>query len=558
MKMPISTAWLLRAFILLSFLMVFAPSAVYAAPKPVIFYTDLTSGPSGGGKDGKGAFVRIFGKNFGSSRGTSTVTLGGFQVADYMTWSDTEVAVQLGSQVRTGNMVVTTASGSSNGMPFTVRPGSIYFVDVKLAGPGSGTFASPWSSLSSCVTNMVAGDICYIRSGTYSGKYDGTWAANFDFTAGHGGSPGMPIAYVGYPGEMPFFTGQTNTIMWHGTWKTVGSLVFANLEATPVNGVFVLNINAGQLYIENNGAEDLRFVNNKIHNIASVGATGIFKLAGNNNVCLGNEIYDNAAPVSKNLAHSFYPSNGLDNLVIAYNYMHDNDWDATGGYEISLHTDGIAVTGSGSVDTVNARIYNNRIESGSGNVRGIGVGRVGENSTIYIYNNIISVNKWSTIFAAGGRVYIYNNTLHSAGPDANNIISFNGPSAYPGIQGGEIANNILYANPDATYFPTTNNFILNFDLVSNNLYWGNGAGPSIDANAINANPNLVNPAGGDFRLQSTSTSAIDAGTATLISGGLVSADFNGTPRFSFALDIGAYEFVTDKTPLAPAGVLIRK
>jgi len=49
------------------------------AAQPVIFFSDLTSGPKTGGKDNLGAFVTVVGKNFGPSRGTNYVSIGGGQ-----------------------------------------------------------------------------------------------------------------------------------------------------------------------------------------------------------------------------------------------------------------------------------------------------------------------------------------------------------------------------------------------------------------------------------------------------------------------------------------------
>jgi len=50
------------------------------SPPPVIFYTDLQSGPNSGGETQSGfsgAYVTLYGNYFGASQGSATVTLAG-------------------------------------------------------------------------------------------------------------------------------------------------------------------------------------------------------------------------------------------------------------------------------------------------------------------------------------------------------------------------------------------------------------------------------------------------------------------------------------------------
>src|SRR5713101_1548955 len=95
---------------------------------PAIFFTDLTSGPKTGGKDNNGVFVTIYGRGFGATQGTSTVTVGGGTVASCPVWTDRKIACQLGASAATGNVVATVAGVASNGLPFTVRTGNIFYV----------------------------------------------------------------------------------------------------------------------------------------------------------------------------------------------------------------------------------------------------------------------------------------------------------------------------------------------------------------------------------------------------------------------------------------------
>src|SRR5581483_545125 len=111
------------------------PMLSYAAP--AVFFSDLDSGPNSGGQNNKGVFVSVWGSGFGTVPGT--VTVGGGQADNYPVWTDTKVTFQLGPNALTGNIVVRTNAGeTSNGVPFTVRAGRIFFVAPD--ANGSGTF----------------------------------------------------------------------------------------------------------------------------------------------------------------------------------------------------------------------------------------------------------------------------------------------------------------------------------------------------------------------------------------------------------------------------------
>src|SRR6266571_2220850 len=68
----------------LFFCLCLAPSITLAAP--VVFYTDIVSGPKTGGENNNGVYLSIFGKGFGTTRGTSTVKINGIDVAAYNQW----------------------------------------------------------------------------------------------------------------------------------------------------------------------------------------------------------------------------------------------------------------------------------------------------------------------------------------------------------------------------------------------------------------------------------------------------------------------------------------
>src|SRR5713226_6267140 len=98
-----------KAFPNLALTLLFSVSAA-VAQTPRVFFTDLQSGPNTGGENNHGTILTIYGKWFGSTRGGSTVTVGGGPVAAYLQWGVPaltgsgmqKIAVAIGSAARTG------------------------------------------------------------------------------------------------------------------------------------------------------------------------------------------------------------------------------------------------------------------------------------------------------------------------------------------------------------------------------------------------------------------------------------------------------------------------
>ena len=163
----------------LALLLVLQLSLSAQAP-PRIFFSDLESGPNIGGQKNLGVWVTIWGKGFGAERGASTVTIGGGAAADYPIWTDNKITFQLGPAAKTGDIVVRVRAagdrtrsesaprsgiGVSNGLPFTVRAGKIYFVAVNGSDWRNGSFQSPWKTIVHAKDRMSAGDVTYIKDG---------------------------------------------------------------------------------------------------------------------------------------------------------------------------------------------------------------------------------------------------------------------------------------------------------------------------------------------------------------------------------------------------------
>jgi len=89
-------------------------SDVYATPvAPSIDEVVPDSGPAG-------TTITIEGHDFGTTRGSGSVTLNGQVFKDIVSWSDTAIKVVVPAGVSTGQVVVTTANGDSNPVVFSL------------------------------------------------------------------------------------------------------------------------------------------------------------------------------------------------------------------------------------------------------------------------------------------------------------------------------------------------------------------------------------------------------------------------------------------------------
>lgn len=208
-------------------------SIAAAAPPPKLFFSDLDSGPNSGGENDAGVYVTLWGENFGAARRGARVTVGGGEAAKYLLWSDSQIVVQLGAAAQSGDIVVDTRDGASNGIPFRVRPGNIYFLDRHAseggrgtsppasataancsAYPTLGTMDAPWAFTSvwtpSAYANLCLkpGDTLYFLDGVSSNALNGTRGylrENATIRLTTSGSSELPKALVAYPGALVRF-----------------------------------------------------------------------------------------------------------------------------------------------------------------------------------------------------------------------------------------------------------------------------------------------------------------------------------------------------------------
>ena len=519
-----------KLFYIMVWSAVFCASALAQAQSPRIIFSDLQSGPNSSGLNSKGAIVTVYGFGFGGSRGASSVTIGGAPADNYPQWSDTRISFQLGTAAVSGNIVVNVGSAASNGTPFTVRPGKIYFVSPTGDDANAGTAAAPWHSVVKAKNTAVAGDIIYLMNGV---NENGLESSSASLVLAKSGSASLPIALVAFPGASATIgssTGQQYGIRTTSTsnyWVLAGLTLRGAFSALNVassstwrvigNDISCPNGSGSGACVDFSGVTNISLYRNRVHDVGSTTSTslklyqGVLFDAGSNGIDFGwNEI----ANVRSCRALQFSSDTGkLYNISVDNNLIHDS------------RCDGINfATVDPSLGPVKA--YNNVIyRAGTGPAPG------------GVESNYACIN----VGAAGSAaVLVQNNTLYDCGRRANG--DSGALSASAAIT---VVNNIIVAAATGEKYLAPNSLTTHFS-GSNNLFFGAGASPSFSSASMNSDPRFVDSANANFQLLSGSP-AIDRGANTGITRDAVQA-----PRPSGAVyDMGAYEFTVAVAPPPP-------
>jgi len=534
---------------------------------PRIFFSDLESGPNTGGQKNHGVWVTIWGKGFGAERGSSTVTIGGGAAAEYPIWTDTRITFQLGPRARTGPIVVSlkgkNAKSASNGLPFTVRRGKIYFVAVNGSDYRKGSYEAPWKSIVYAKDSMSAGDVTYIRDGVAQTSED-DYGAYMSMDRGGGGNSGKPDA----PKAL---------VAYHGARVTIGKA--HGLEF----GIRTPNIHAredwwvfSQLHIIGRQAIDMggigwKIVGNEIECPGGDGQVGCVETSQGSRIRFyGNEVHNaGAGPAASKFYHAVYFSTDSNHIDVGWNHIHDNMTCRA----IQFHSSPLCRPGCGSSDETgrnqfDLHVHDNLIHGDSCN--GINFATVDPSKgPVEAYNNVIyhvgvadpkdQGGAFSCIYVAGitnhghagtGTVEIFNNTLYDCG--ANHSRNSDGSRGAfsvgdaPGLT-MRLRNNVVYQLPDEIYIDGSKAQITG----ERNLWFGAGNGPQQTQGNVEADPLFVDLGKFDFHLRDASP-ARDAGTAVLPNNPVMlrgaratdngATDKDGVPRpQGKAFDLGAYE-----------------
>ena len=351
-------------FFLAFALIFFSAKPVFAADAPVVLFSDMTDGPTTGwdGSNTKGAAVTIWGYGFGSSRGSSYVTVGGVNLtndSDYAEWGATtnpqtasgqqRITFHLNSSMITGgtapntSISVHTANGISGTIPFHCRAiggTHIYFLDDTGSDAGAGSLTSPWKTGAKVRATAKAGDIFYLRAGVYTSTDNALYSASHAWiNIWHNGGSDITsgtaynsVTVASYPGELAQIgdgdLDWTNNPKNETVFYRMGSVgsawnywTISKLKVLAAQGVV---IEANGSVIAANSDTGLRFVGMDIRSTSAASGTGIpFTKEGGGGGChnfsvLGNYIHQTGVPLAPTVAPTLSTGTGTG-LTGTYN-----------------------------------------------------------------------------------------------------------------------------------------------------------------------------------------------------------------------------------------------
>ncbi len=554
------------------------PLSAVAAPPPIVLYTDIASGPKSGGEGNNGAYLSIFGKNFGTDINAITVTIGGGAVARKMFLGASygrpdiqQLSVQLGPNVATGSIKVSIGGIDSNtDKIFTVRAGNIYFVSLT-GNDATGVpndVSHPYRTLNYLARTLGAfraGDFAVVRGGTYTisdtanGAYNGGW-----MRPNKSGSGGSPITVYGYPGETVTIALSPGYVLFNN-YDTLSYWTVANFAIS----LTVCDINQGSNVIQAGSpaascpmsgtgkVSYINFVNLGISGgcMSSCSGCSPIEIAwSDHSKLLGVSVHD-SGDAGATTSHPFYLSAEQSNTEVGWCALYNI---ARSRGVLQVHQDGFGGTCYGRKTLTDIYIHDNLFHDLNAQALLLG-GGVGD---VYIYNNLfynIGLNSGNTyddvltFRVCGGvaNIRFYNNTLY-VNPyqtGAGTIMTWGDvagcTSPNSNVLQASVYNNIfnvtesqdIYSRFETNYDPRS---VITSDC---NIWYGSSSGlPSFRGpNDKSAAPNFAYPSQADFSL--LSNNACRAANVILP----IRKDIAGNLRAATP-SIGSFEFISGSVP----------
>ena len=529
---------------------------------PIVLYTDIASGPNSGGENDQGAYLSIFGKNFGAAGLGSRVkvTIGGAEVNNYRYLGPShgradiqQITVQVGALgnpqagVALPVQVTVDGVGSNTTQTFMVNPGRILFVD-NVGGSDStavaGDIAHPYRHVQTSDTSkaafgaMQAGDILVMRGrGTaWTDLGNDTYFIKFinkDGSAPTDATGSGPLTLMSYPNEDVYIDVSGNATQkgaisgidttggyLGGHWVTIADL---RVESGGNSGVIAVQIAGDHWRIVNNELSAATATNNALAGGINGNATNAY--------WVGNHIHDIAGG-SNQENHGIY-IDGDGSYEIAWNHIEN----VSGGNGFQVYVNG----GNGSDVANNVHFHHNLVHGIS--KHGLNIADNTQNGLELwdnvVYDTVYASLRFNTNILHGAK--IWNNTFYDAVTSGN--------SGYGAITNDwnlpgdalDMENNIIVPTNGMHYSGGSVGMSAGIGTVSGNLWFGGAGGVGFDSSPIKADPAFADPSRADLHLHGGSP-AIDSGSGAVAA--LVADDYDAvvTRPAGAGFDVGAYEY----------------
>ncbi|MDH4276064.1 MAG: putative Ig domain-containing protein, partial [Gammaproteobacteria bacterium] len=578
---------------------VFSITVCSACVLPNVLFTDIVSGPTSGGENDNGAYLNIFGTNFGPTAGLRTNTkvfINDVEVADYKFLGNAKaqpfvkngttiqhLAVQVG---RIGGLapgvagaikVVVAGVASNTDHTFINQPGDMIYVSLTGSDTtGDGSFARPYRKVQVATRDNPAwrafgpGDTIVLRGGIWTdvgveGRFVRIGREKSP-TAPNGALGNGYSAFQAYPGENVTIDLKYAYGNHKGGFCGPPSddnafshyFVFSGFNIRDDDPSKPTHSGTGPITSQSSG-DHWRIVNNEL--TAKIGTitqkAGAISGGFRDAAILGNSIHDIEGLIvaSKDPAmiaigedqeplinHGMYFDNYNARVEVAYNHLKD----ISGGSGLQFFGNNGSVCGLPGCMLEELNIHHNVLENISGKY-GLNFSWVVTSGTVY--NNVVVHTKLPGLRLGSDHfsgMKVVNNSFYD--------VSYSG--AYPAVfVDGNIfnnasnsdsifvENNIIYASVTANgYYSYYNGAGSDSGVfMKNNLWFGKGlTPPSKDAGGKYGDPKYLSTSAGseDLRIDTTSPAY---NSAVVEASTYIPVNDASIQMRSGPLDIGAFE-----------------
>ena len=514
---------------------VFCSPLAFAQNPPVLFFSDLIFGPNTGWNGGttQGAAVTIWGKNFGSTRGSSYVTINGAQATNYAEWDAIGPArgleritfwIPSNASSGAGTISVTVNGTTSNVLSFTVTSATIYYVDGsngnnsnnglttstafkdiwKFNPCGSG---DPHHTPGSCNPSQDGQYIVYVRGGTYSTTDPTSDCCAYVYLYGPYGGQTKQKALIAYPGETVNTSGSSATFLNTANYSPYGPIDYMTISK--------INITGGAEFIFLLGNYD-RVVGCTSTNQNSQAQAGIMQTQSSKYQSYLGNLWNSDGFNGDRMLHSLYIKTEMNdmaepashdlstqNIEVGWNEFR-NGQSAT-GWAGQIFLSKSSESGVASYPTDYIYVHHNLFNGGTDAYMYVADG-VNLGNHLYFYNNILLPNNQTVgiYFNIGTQQFgVYNNLFYQSATAA-------GVEVFPDYTAKPTLNNNIFSPvtggaaigvDDLTYNPAATS---DHDLYANTSVPASQPPYLVITNPISGDPQFVNPSANDFHLQSSS------------------------------------------------------